>query len=110
MRCRGGSLWITQLGNPNDIVMIAGQDRIVSGCQDIVIQAFCTATIEIEICGPKSGRMTVNFVEAYFRLPNFSSRPRLSIEGQFWLSTTEQGVNIFDIHSRKRNPELALVR
>jgi len=90
LQCSQGSLWVTQLGRAEDTILGAGQQLQVESGQDLVIQAFSASTMHIALCRQSSAgepdRMTVNFVDKWYRLPQWASRPRLSIEGPFGLT------------------------
>ncbi|WP_394777476.1 DUF2917 domain-containing protein, partial [Undibacterium sp.] len=92
LSCSRGSLWVTQLGNAEDTVLGPGQELHISARQDVVIQAFSASTLQVELCTTHTAnpdkhtdRMTVHFVDQWYRLPDHASRPRFSIEGPFGL-------------------------
>jgi hypothetical protein len=45
--CREGSLWITQDGEPDDVVLEAGQSHSVSGRQRVLVQALGPARLAV---------------------------------------------------------------
>ncbi|MES2068845.1 MAG: DUF2917 domain-containing protein [Pseudomonadota bacterium] len=90
LNCSQGSLWVTQLGNPEDTILGPGQGMQVAAGQDLVIQAFSASTVQINLLSPLAGMgpesMTVKFVDKWYSLPQWASRPRFSVEGQFGLA------------------------
>jgi Protein of unknown function (DUF2917) len=45
--CRAGSLWITEDGEPDDVVLEAGQSHSVSGRQRVLVQALGPARLAV---------------------------------------------------------------
>ncbi|HTD05800.1 DUF2917 domain-containing protein [Undibacterium sp.] len=90
LQCSQGSLWVTQLGNAEDTVLGPGQQLQVEAGRDLVIQAFSASTVQIALRNQSSGtepeRMTVNFIDKWYRRPQSAARPRFSVEGPFGLS------------------------
>ncbi|GGC68472.1 DUF2917 domain-containing protein [Undibacterium terreum] len=92
IQCGKGSLWVTQLGNAEDSILGPGQQLQVGSGQDLVIQAFSASTVEITLSSAaadkEAERMTVNFVEKWYRQPQWASQARFSVEGPFSLTAS----------------------
>ncbi len=95
LQCSRGSLWVTQLGNAEDAILGPGQQLQVAAGQDLVIQAFSASTLQVALSSLSGERepdhMTVNFIDKWYRRPQWPSRPRFSVEGPFGLSMRASG-------------------
>jgi hypothetical protein len=89
LSCQQGTLWITQLGHSEDIVLCTGESVYIRPCSDVLVRAFHTAVLDAELTEADSKRaplkLQARFVEQWSTQPDWDKETRLAIEGPFTL-------------------------
>jgi hypothetical protein len=81
VRCRSGTLWITQLDNYRDLVVAAGESMAIGKGRDTLIRAVTAASVELDPAGIEHGRLTMDFMQGCCALKTALMKEAVKVKG-----------------------------
>lgn len=82
VRCRSGTLWITQLDNYLDLVVGAGESMAIGKGRDTLIRAITAASVELDPAGIGQGRLTMDFMQGCCALKTALMKEAVKVKGK----------------------------
>lgn len=94
VECKAGTLWITQLGNPHDIGLRAGQSMFIDKGRDAIVEAFASASLQLHVHGLEHSRLEMDFVHDCYELRYAKPEQVMKIKGECYIRMEGQGAKL----------------
>lgn len=94
VECKAGTLWITQLGNPHDIGLHAGQSMFIDKDRDAIIEAFTASSLQMHVHGIEHSRLEMDFVHDCYELRYAKLQQVMKIKGGCYIRMEGQGAKL----------------
>lgn len=91
VRCKSGALWITQLGNPHDLAIYAGESMVVRKGNDSIINAVTAASVEMYLPYIQQRQLTLDFSLSCYELRYAATKQALKVKGKCRIRLTKNG-------------------